>query len=102
MPDKSHRHVKCENCSQFDGSLFGTFCGAEIELMSSSKTCTYYKKNQPLFLEGSTPRGVFCLHSGKVKIFTRGEEGKEQIIHLAAAGDYARGGRAQRHCDGAG
>jgi CRP/FNR family transcriptional regulator len=38
-------------------------------------------------LEGSTPRGVFCLNSGKVKIFARGEEGKEQIIHLSAGGE---------------
>ncbi len=46
-----------------------------------------YKKNQPLFIEGSFPRGVFCLNQGKVKVFTRGDEGKEQIIHIAKAGD---------------
>jgi CRP/FNR family transcriptional regulator len=49
--------------------------------------CNYYKKNQPLFIEGSFPRGVFCLNQGKVKVFTRGDEGKEQIIHIAKAGD---------------
>jgi CRP/FNR family transcriptional regulator len=49
--------------------------------------CNYYKKNQPLFVEGSFPRGVFCLNQGKVKVFTRGDEGKEQIIHIAKAGD---------------
>jgi CRP/FNR family transcriptional regulator len=40
-----------------------------------------------LFIEGSSPRGVYCVNDGKVKIFARGEEGKEQIIYLAAAGE---------------
>lgn len=68
-------------------SLFGAFCDSEVTNLNSTKTCSYYKKNQPLFIEGSSPRGVFCINEGKVKIFTRGEEGKEQIIHLAAAGE---------------
>lgn len=40
-----------------------------------------------MFIEGSFPRGVFCLNQGKVKIFTRGDEGKEQIIHIAKEGE---------------
>jgi CRP/FNR family transcriptional regulator len=51
------------------------------------KVCSYYKKNQPLFIEGSFPRGVYCLNQGKVKVFARGDEGKEQIIHIAKEGD---------------
>ncbi|MDX2360270.1 MAG: Crp/Fnr family transcriptional regulator [Crocinitomicaceae bacterium] len=87
MPDKSHRHVTCETCKKRGDSLFKSFCEGEVDGLNELKTCTFYKKNQPLFLEGSTPRGVFCMNSGKVKIFTRGEEGKEQIIHLSAGGD---------------
>lgn len=87
MLDKSHKHVTCENCKSRHNSLFGSFCNEEVGDLDGMKSCNYYKKNQPLFIEGSTPRGVFCLNSGKVKIFARGEEGKEQIIHLAAGGD---------------
>jgi CRP/FNR family transcriptional regulator len=68
-------------------SIFGSFCGDEVHGLESNKSCTFFKKNQPLFIEGSTPRGVYCVNEGKVKIFARGEEGKEQIIHLASAGD---------------
>ena len=32
-------------------------------------------------------RGVYCVNKGKVKIFTRGEEGKEQIINIAGEGE---------------
>jgi CRP/FNR family transcriptional regulator len=67
--------------------LFGTYGESEVIDLNHEKMCNYYKKNQPLFVEGSFPRGVFCLNQGKVKVFTRGDEGKEQIIHIAKAGD---------------
>lgn len=87
MPDKSHKHVTCESCVSRKASLFGSFCGDEVGGLDTTKSCSYFKKNQPLFIEGSSPRGVYCINEGKVKIFARGEEGKEQIIHLASAGD---------------
>ena len=87
MLDKSHKHVTCETCGARKNSLFGSFCGGDSDELNNVKTCAFYKKSQPLFLEGSTPRGVFCINEGKVKIFTRGEEGKEQIIHIANKGE---------------
>jgi len=87
MLEQSHKHVTCENCKTRENSLFKSFCGEDLEGLQSLKSCSFYKKNQPLFIEGSIPRGVFCLNTGKVKIFARGEEGKEQIIHLAAGGE---------------
>ena len=87
MLDKSHKHITCENCLAKKNSLFKSFCDEQAGDLNAIKTCAYYKKSQPLFLEGSIPRGVFCLNSGKVKIFARGEEGKEQIIHVAKEGE---------------
>ena len=87
MLEKSHKHVTCATCSARKNSLFGTYGESEVIDLNHEKTCNYYKKNQPLFIEGSFPRGVFCLNQGKVKVFTRGDEGKEQIIHIAKAGD---------------
>jgi CRP/FNR family transcriptional regulator len=59
----------------------------EISHIEDHKSCNYFKKNQSLFLEGSYPRGVFCINEGKIKIFKRGYEGKEQIIQIAKGGD---------------
>jgi CRP/FNR family transcriptional regulator len=87
MLDKSHKHVSCETCGARKSSLFGNFCEHEISEVDEQKSCAYYKKGQPIFIEGSFPRGVFCLNQGKVKIFTRGDEGKEQIIHIAKEGE---------------
>jgi len=87
MLDKSHKHLSCSNCESRKLSLFGDFCEKDIHELDDDKSCAYYKKNQPIFIEGSNPRGVYCLNQGKVKVFTRGDEGKEQIIHIAKAGE---------------
>lgn len=85
--EKSHKHVTCENCLSRHKSLFASIGCENVDTLDSQKSCSYYKKNQPLFIEGSLPRGVFCINEGKVKIFTRGNEGKEQIIHISGAGE---------------
>lgn len=87
MLDKSHKNITCMNCGARSSSLLGSFCDHTLEEVNSMKTCAYYKKNQPLFVEGSLQRGVYCLNQGKVKVFTRGDEGKEQIIHIAKEGE---------------
>lgn len=87
MLEKSHKHVSCATCGARKSSLFGNFCEHEVSELDEHKSCAFYKKNQPLFLEGSFPRGVFCMNQGKVKIFARGDEGKEQIIHIAKEGE---------------
>lgn len=87
MSDKSHKHITCENCASRKNSLFSDFTCSQVGDLNNSKTCAYYKKHQGLFLEGSYPRGVYCLNKGKVKVFSRGEEGKEQIIHIAKEGE---------------
>jgi CRP/FNR family transcriptional regulator len=68
-------------------SLLVGLCSDEISNLEDHKSCNYYKKNQSLFLEGSFPRGVFCINQGKIKVFKRGDEGKEQIIHIAKEGE---------------
>lgn len=87
MLDKSHKHVTCSTCLSRKGSLLGGFCNDELVHLDAHRSCNYYKKNQSLFLEGSFPRGVFCINQGKVKVYKRGDEGKEQIIHIAKEGE---------------
>ncbi len=87
MLDKSHKFVTCQNCLVRKDSLFKNLCEAGVSEVNNNKTCSFFKKNQSIFLEGAIPRGVFCLNKGKIKIFTIGEEGKEQIIHIAKEGE---------------
>src|SRR5690554_2230143 len=71
-------------------SLFNLLHSDDALRIKNEKATSFYKKNQPLFIEGSYPRGVFCIISGKVKVFSTGETGKEQIIRIARAGDVVR------------
>lgn len=87
MLDKSHKHVHCQTCSVRTSGLFAALHGDEICDLDQHKACHYYKKNQSLFVEGSYPRGVFCVNHGKVKIYALGDEGKEQIVHIAKEGE---------------
>lgn len=87
MLEKSHKHVTCQTCTGRQNSLLNHFCSDELDHLNSHRACNYYKKHQALFLEGSFPRGVYCINQGLVKIFQRGDEGKEQIIHIAKAGE---------------
>lgn len=85
--NSSHKHITCENCLSRKNSLLDCLDSDGVENINHHKSCSFYKKSQGLFLEGSFPRGVFCLNEGKVKIFARGDEGKEQIIHIATSGE---------------
>jgi CRP/FNR family transcriptional regulator, polysaccharide utilization system transcription regulator len=87
MIDHSHKHVSCENCGSRNRSLFAGLNGEQVDELNEFKACNHYKKNQGLFLEGSIPRGVYCINKGKVKVFALGDEGKEQIIQVAGKGE---------------
>ena len=87
MLDKSHKHVSCATCQARKNSLFSANFDENLSHLEEHKSCSYFKKNQPLFIEGSFPRGVYRLNQGKVKVFARGDEGKEQIIHIAKEGE---------------
>ncbi|MFA5573820.1 MAG: Crp/Fnr family transcriptional regulator [Brumimicrobium sp.] len=68
-------------------TLFESLSPDVIEKIEQNHKLQTFKNNQPLFLEGVYPTGVFCIHSGKVKVFSLGETGKEQIIRIASEGD---------------
>jgi CRP-like cAMP-binding protein len=84
---KSYKSISCSNCQSKSHSLIDNLNPDELHELEQNRGCSYYKKNDFLFLEGSYPRGVYCLNHGKVKVFTRGDEGKEQIIHIAKPGE---------------
>lgn len=67
--------------------LFSNFSEGELGNLEQYAVRHELKKGEVLFTENSFPKGVFCLAQGKVKICKLGDEGKEQIIHIAGAGE---------------
>ncbi|MCC5930845.1 MAG: Crp/Fnr family transcriptional regulator [Cyclobacteriaceae bacterium] len=68
--------------------MFNDLTNDELDQLSQHKTCIRYKKGQTLFYEGTRPMGLFCINSGKVKVYKISSEGKEQILNLSKPGDF--------------
>jgi len=87
MGQKKALQMSCSDCKSKNKSLFGVLCSHELSLISDAKSCTNYKKGQVLFHEGTRPLGVFCINTGKVKVYRVGADGKEQIMKVTKEGD---------------
>jgi CRP/FNR family transcriptional regulator len=80
--------MSCAHCASKKDSLFSELNQEELESLDLHKSCILYKKGQTLYYEGTRPMGLFCLNSGKVKVYKITSDGKEQILNLAKAGDF--------------
>ena len=81
------RERSCQNCNMFDNSIFSILSDTQVIDLNAHKYCTVFRKGQVLFAENAMPVGLFCIHSGKVKLSTQGIDGKEQIMRLAKSGE---------------
>jgi len=66
------------------------FCDFDTELLKtfeSLKYATVFPKGAVLFVEGQSPRGVFMLCTGKVKLTTCSSDGKAIISRIAEGGE---------------
>jgi CRP-like cAMP-binding protein len=73
-------------------SLLGNEFFEQVEkfwksIFEGRKTRRLYQKKQILFYEGNPTVGIFYIHSGRVKIYKTGPEGKQLILRIANAGD---------------
>jgi len=83
----STEFVDCVNCKSRNKSVFCTLENPELEALNDAKKCILFKKGEIILHEGSYPRGLYCVSSGKVKVVQLGVDGKEQIVHLAGSAD---------------
>jgi len=79
--------VDCARCDSRNKSIFCDLSKEELSELDDTKGCSNYKKRHHIFKEGSYPHGLYCLNSGKVKLFQMAENGREQIVRLAKPGD---------------
>jgi len=78
----------CTNCKVLSESYFNILDKPDLIDLSIAKTASLYSKGQTVFFEGKTPTGIYCLNSGKVKIFKSGIDGKEQIVRIVTPGNF--------------
>lgn len=78
---------QCASCITGTHSIFGNLDEPQVQFLSDQKYCQHYQKGQVIFQEGARPQGLYCVNAGKIKLTYLGDDGREQIIHLAKAGD---------------
>jgi CRP/FNR family transcriptional regulator, cyclic AMP receptor protein len=79
-----------DSCSNCGIRSAGYFCEFEADLVKSFETLKYatvFPKGAVLFVEGQSPRGVFMLCSGRVKLSTCSSDGKAIITRIAEGGE---------------
>ncbi|MEE9268777.1 MAG: Crp/Fnr family transcriptional regulator [Candidatus Krumholzibacteria bacterium] len=86
MTESSER-LYCNACEMRLNSALKDVDTASLEAIDTTKACNAFKKGHVIFEEGSAPKGIFCIHDGKVKVYKTGDEGRDQIVRFAKAGD---------------
>jgi CRP-like cAMP-binding protein len=82
------QNTPCDLCASRKHSLFSELPESQLCHLSDYKNLISHRKGQILFYEGTKPLGIFCINTGVVKVYKTASNGKEQIIHLAKAGDF--------------
>ena len=77
----------CIDCAARSNKHFCDFDAELLKSFESLKYATVFPKGAVLFVEGQSPRGVFILCTGKVKLTTCSSDGKAIITRIAEGGD---------------
>jgi len=77
----------CDKCSPEISSIFRYLSREEADILNFKKEFLHFKRGAVLYREGSRINGFYCIHSGIIKVFKTGLDGKEQIIRFAKSGD---------------
>ena len=78
---------ECKSCSV---RLLGVFCHLELPdlvQLDIYKINNSYKKGQVIFYEGNQSLGLYCINSGRVKLYKSLSNGSQQILRIASPGD---------------
>lgn len=77
----------CDKCALETGSIFRHLTRDESDKINFEKEFRQFRRGELLYSEGSRISGFYCIHSGIIKVFKTGLDGKEQIIRFAKPGD---------------
>jgi CRP/FNR family cyclic AMP-dependent transcriptional regulator len=77
----------CEASISKGGSLFCDFTSSAAKEFESIKLTFYHPAGSILFLENDSPRGVFLVYSGKVKLSVSTKGGRSLTIQIARPGE---------------
>ena len=77
----------CEQCIVREISSLKALNKEELLTMAHCKVSKIVKKGEPIFVEGESVNGVFCVREGVCKMTKLSPNGKDQIVKLAKKGE---------------
>jgi len=78
---------KCEQCIVRQFSALKALNKDELVKLAECKTSIVIKKGEPIFEEGDSVNGIFCVTTGVCKLSKLSSNGKDQIVKLVKAGE---------------
>lgn len=79
--------VICSSCGAKKCNIFCDLAPELVGELNQIKKSHFYKKKQILCYEGNPATGIYCIESGRVKVFKTSPDGKQYINFLATTGD---------------
>jgi len=77
----------CMSCPHREDRLFCNLSAAAVQRLSEITSAAAYPKGATLFVEGQSPRGVFIICSGRVKLSTSSADGRTLILRISEPGE---------------
>lgn len=77
----------CLTCNSRSGSIFCHLADDTLEGLDKHKLTKHLPRGSIIYQEGKQAEGLYCVRTGKVKLFKSGKEGKEVILGIAKSGD---------------
>src|SRR6516225_2661510 len=77
----------CLSCPHREDRLFCNLPALAVQRLAAITSAAAYPKGATLFVEGQSPRGVFILCGGRVKLSTSSADGKSLIVRIAETGE---------------
>jgi len=77
----------CLSCPQREDRLFCNLPPSAVQGLASITSAASYPKGATLFVEGQSPRGVFILCNGRVKLSTSSADGRTLILRISEPGE---------------
>ncbi|MBI2343593.1 MAG: Crp/Fnr family transcriptional regulator [Deltaproteobacteria bacterium] len=81
------RVIHCDTCTSRGSGAFCELSEKHLCELDRAKTTNRYHPHQVIFYEGNHPFGVYCVSSGKVKIYKSDLDGHQDIVRIAGPGD---------------
>jgi CRP-like cAMP-binding protein len=78
---------KCEQCIVREFSSLKALNKDELLKLADCKTSFIIKKGEPIFEEGDSVNGIYCITVGVCKLSKLSANGKDQIVKLVKAGE---------------